>query len=227
MSLDHTSLRHRLPKYSYVRYEVDPDAARLLPAAPLTMERLLNFSEAIIFARRVHDGQSRESGGEFVSHPISVLNILLSASTELPRNAYITALLHDSLEDGKTSREEIRMMFGTEVEEAVLALSRPKIPSDSHDPINEIQYVRQLRDANRLLPYVLIVKMADRIHNLETAHYLDARRRDILLKHTERYFLPMFLAEESRQMSYIEPYRFLLRMLQESMSRNQESGIRN
>lgn len=216
MSLDHTSLSHRLPKYVYVHCDVDPNAAPLLPAAPLTMERFLTFRSAIAFARRTHDGQRRASGSDFVSHPLAVLQILLSTSSSLPHNAYVAGLLHDTLEDGKTSRQDLRDTFGREVEEAVAALTRPKAGGKAHDLENERIYLEQLVQANERYPYVLLIKLADRLHNMETAQFLPPDRRKILFANTLTLYLPVFYAEEPRQTRFLEPYRTLRSMVETS-----------
>jgi len=225
MNLDHTSLQLRpttpTPTLALtLTLTLDP--------APLTMERFLALRAAIAFARRTHEGQQRMSGCAFVSHPLAVLQILLSASANLPREAYVAGLLHDALEDGQASSRELRSLFGKEVEAAVRALSRTKKPhSESRTDLSamssrpnghEREYLSQMVLANELIPYVLLIKMADRLHNVETAHFLPPERSHALLSETATLYLPIFQAEEPRQKHFQEAYKTLLRLLEKSVS---------
>lgn len=222
MNLDHTPLlrlgaaesrRKLLPTTLSLTLTLDPSPP---PAAPLTMERFLALRAAIAFARRTHEGQQRMSGCAFVSHPLAVLQILLSADANLPREAYVAGLLHDALEDGQASSRELRSLFGKEVEAAVRALSRPEKPHSESRTNHEREYLSQMILANELIPYVLLIKMADRLHNVETAHFLSPERSRALLTETATLYLPAFQAEESRQKRFLEAYRTLLRLLEGS-----------
>lgn len=183
------------------------------------MGRFLAFRDAIAFARRAHDGQKRADGRVYVSHPLAVLQLLLSASADLPHDAYVSALLHDCVEDGQSTVDKVFSSFGEDIAAAVSALTRSPRPTGAKEEEHEMTYISQLAAANEQLPYVLLVKMADRIHNLETAYYLPSARRKKLLDQTVSLYLPFFAREEARQTHYAEAYRFLLTLLEESVGR--------
>ncbi|GEM_PF-1355166 len=238
MNLDHTPLQLRPTTLTLtLTLTLDPAPP---PAAPLTMERFLALRAAIAFARRIHEGQQRMSGCAFVSHPLAVLQILLSADTSLPREAYVAGLLHDALEDGQANSRELRSLFGKEVEAAVRALSRPEKPHSGFAPAgatprfclfdqsesrtdHEREYLAQMVLANELIPYVLLIKMADRLHNVETSHFLSPERSRALLSETATLYLPAFQAGEPRQKRFPEAYRTLLQLLETSVESRMRS----
>ncbi|MDD4628950.1 MAG: HD domain-containing protein, partial [Candidatus Peribacteraceae bacterium] len=187
-SLD-SSLRHLRPSNcALFTVHFDPVEPQLRPAAPLTMGQYLFFREAIAFARRAHHGQKRLDGRAFLSHPLAVLQILLTTSPDLPHNAYVASLLHDTIEDGCACHKEISGAFGQEVADVVLALSRPRRTGKSTDADREARYIRQMTEANARYPYVLLIKLADRLHNLETAHFLPREKRVTLREETAELY---------------------------------------
>jgi len=181
------------------------------------MGQYLSFREAIAFARRAHHGQRRLDGRAFLSHPLAVLQILLTASPHLPHDAYVASLLHDTIEDGCTCHKEISGVFGEEVADVVLALSRPKRTGKSTDAEREARYIRQMTEANARYPYVLLIKLADRLHNLETAHFLPKEKQATLREETAELYLPMFLRETVKQEQFADAYEFLTGLVERSV----------
>lgn len=198
--------------------QIDPFAPETPQALPLTMPQFLCYRPAITFARRAHEGQKRADGRAYFSHPFAVFQILRSAAVDLPESAYVAALLHDTLEDGRTRAEEITTAFGQEVEDAVQALTRPAKSNGSCDSKREEEYLRQMIAAHERLPYLLHVKMADRLHNLETAHFLPPERQSALRQVTATLYLPILQAQEMKQPCYTEGYRCLLGMIERSVT---------
>jgi len=223
MSLDHPSLDYRPTNCTYITCDVDP-ADPEHPADALTMERFFALKDAIAFARRAHSGQRRVSGSAFISHPLAVLQILLAADTELPRETYIAGLLHDTLEDGKTTKAEIRAAFGEEVLSSVVALTRPPKLRHSRCARHEQAYIDQMILANEYYPYVLLIKLADRLHNVETAHFLPQVRSKALIEETSALYLPAFRAQEAKQTRFEEAYKTLLGLLEESVAKHMENN---
>ncbi|ALM09488.1 MAG: GTP pyrophosphokinase [Candidatus Peribacter riflensis] len=188
------------------------------------MGRFLAFRDAIAFARRAHDGQKRADGRVFVSHPLAVLQFLLTAGTDLPHEAYVAGLLHDAAEDGQATIAGIRAAFGADVADAVEALTRAERPKRLSERAHEESYLARIVEVNGRLPYVLLIKMADRLHNLETSQYLAPARREALLSETATLYLPLFAREEARQTRHADAYRLLLTMLEESVARLMEEA---
>jgi len=209
---------YRPQTYALLTCDIDLRSPKLLPAVPLTMQRFLAFRDAIGFAQRAHRGQLRLDGRAFVSHPLAVLQLLLAASIDLPHAAYVAALLHDTAEDGTVSIADIRSSFGDDVADAVEALTRPaKSVGESAQDCEEA-YLSQLVAANARLPFVLLIKMADRLHNLETAQFLPPQRREALMHETAIFYLPALLREEPRQTHYCDAYRALCGLLEECIA---------
>lgn len=188
-----------------------------MPAAPLTVSDYLTYRDAIAFARSAHAGQKRADGRAYLSHPLAVLQILRSVSPSLPYLAYIAALMHDTVEDGQATVQQIRDAFGDEAADAVAALTRPRRPKGIGILEHEQTYLDQMAAANEQIPYVLLIKMADRLHNLETAHFCAPAYRQVLLDETASLYLPLLEREEPHQTRYTDTYRTLLNLLEQSV----------
>jgi len=222
VSLD-TSYQQRPFPCTIVTCHLDPLVPSFAPATPLTMGDYLNYRDAISFARRAHEGQKRADGRPFVSHPLAVLQILRTTSMDLPPAAYVAALLHDTVEDGKSTLAQIRAAFGEETADAVDALTRGAKPKNVNVLTHEQAYLDRMITIHERLPYILLVKMADRLHNLETAHFLAPGRRLALLHETVTLYLPRIRLQEARQSAYADAYRSLSAMLEESVARQSGS----
>ncbi|MDD4286864.1 MAG: HD domain-containing protein [Candidatus Peribacteraceae bacterium] len=214
-----TSYQQRPLPCTIVTCHLDPLVPSFAAATPLTMGDYLTYRDAISFARRAHEGQKRADGRPFVSHPLAVLQILRTTSVDLPPAAYVAALLHDTVEDGKATLEQIRAAFGEETTDAVDALTRGTKPKAVSVLAHEQAYLDHMIAVHERLPYVLLIKMADRLHNLETSHYLAPGRRLALLHETITLYLPLFRRQEALQTTYAETFGLLCSMLEESALR--------
>lgn len=186
-------------------------------APPLTLGDAFDYRDAILFARQTHAGQKRADGRPFITHPLATLQILRSASTELPLPAYVAALLHDTVEDGRATIALIRRNFGPDAADAVDALTRSERPARVSALVHERAYLDRMAVAHERLPFVLHIKMADRIHNLETAHFLAPGRRRALRDQTATLYLPFFRKHADSPSAYGEAYHILSVMLRESV----------
>lgn len=143
---------------------------------PCTDEDLVN--KAYVFCMKVHGQQLRASGDPYFFHPLEVANIL--ADMRLDHYSIITALLHDTLEDTLTTIEEIELLFGKDIAklvDGVTKLSKIEINSNSSP---QAENFRKLFLAMSDDIRVLLVKLADRVHNMRTLHHisdLDKRKR--------------------------------------------------
>lgn len=208
---------------SVVTCHLDPLVPSFTPAAPITMSDYLALRGAIGFARRAHAGQKRADGRPYLSHPLAVLQILRSVSLALPQAAYAAALLHDTVEDGRATIAEITGAFDTETAAAVDALTRRELPKIGSVLTREQAYLDRMLEAHERLPYVLLIKMADRLHNLETSHFLVPERRKALLHETVSLYLPLFRKQQSSQTDFVSAYHRLCGMLEESALRLMET----
>ncbi|MQA66446.1 MAG: RelA/SpoT family protein [Alphaproteobacteria bacterium] len=148
-------------------------------------EDLIN--RAFVFAMKAHGAQKRASGDPYFSHPVQVAGIL--AQMRLDQYSIATALLHDTVEDTLATIEEIEALFGKDVArlvDGVTKLSRIELQSDhSREAENFRKLVLAMSDDIR----VLLVKLADRLHNMRTLKYIDdpEKRRRIAGETMEIY----------------------------------------
>ncbi|OAN50811.1 GTP pyrophosphokinase [Paramagnetospirillum marisnigri] len=136
------------------------------------------INRAYVFAMKMHGSQLRASGDPYFSHPIEVAGIL--TKYRLDASSIITALLHDTIEDTPATLEDIERLFGREIGrlvDGVTKLNRIELQSDH---AKQAENLRKLVLAMSEDIRVLLVKLADRMHNMRTLHYIknpDKRRR--------------------------------------------------
>src|SRR5579862_4639656 len=152
---------------------------------PTADEDALN--RAYVYTMKQHGAQRRASGDPYFSHPIEVAGIL--TRYKLDAASIITALLHDTIEDTSATHEDIRRLFGDEIVrlvDGVTKLSRLELQSDQ---TKQAENFRKLVLAMSEDIRVLLVKLADRLHNMRTLiHIKDPeKRRRIALETMEIY----------------------------------------
>jgi guanosine-3',5'-bis(diphosphate) 3'-pyrophosphohydrolase len=148
-------------------------------------EDMLN--RAYVYGLKKHGTQVRASGDPYFSHPVEVAGIL--AEMKLDTASIVTGLLHDTIEDTDATRDEIARLFGESVArlvDGVTKLSRLEVQSES---TKEAENLRKLVLAMSSDIRVLLVKLADRLHNMRTLHHIKdpARRRRIALETMDLY----------------------------------------
>ena len=128
------------------------------------------LNRAYVYAMQKHGAQKRASGDPYFSHPVEVAYKL--TQYRLDTASIITALLHDTVEDTDATLEEIEELFGAEIRQlvdGVTKLNRLEIKSES---TKQAENFRKLVVAMAQDLRVLMVKLADRLHNMETLHYI-------------------------------------------------------
>ncbi len=142
---------------------------------PKTDEALLN--RAYVYAMKAHGEQTRASGDPYFSHPLEVAAIL--TDLKLDDATIAAALLHDTIEDTETTRAEIDQLFGPDIGALVEGLTKLKKLELVTREAKQAENLRKLLLAIAADVRVLLVKLADRLHNMRTLHYVsdDARRR--------------------------------------------------
>ncbi len=163
-------------------------------------EDLLN--RAYVFSVQKHGSQKRASGDPYFSHPIEVAGIM--TDLKLDQETIITALLHDTVEDTLTTVEEIERLFGEEVAQMVDGVTKlSKIEAQTEDE-RAAENLRKFLLAMSNDVRVLLVKLADRLHNMRTLHFIgkeEKRRRiaretmDIYAPLAERIGMYEFMRE--------------------------------
>jgi guanosine-3',5'-bis(diphosphate) 3'-pyrophosphohydrolase len=147
------------------------------------------LTRAFDYAAQAHSGQLRQSGQEFIYHPWGVAKIL--AGLQLDEATLAAALLHDVVEDTSTDIEEVRAEFGDEVAnlvEGVTKLTRVKFQSREHA---EAENYRKLIVAMAEDLRVILIKLADRLHNLRTIEYLGKQKQLQKARETLEVYAPL------------------------------------
>src|SRR6185437_14144543 len=142
---------------------------------PKTNEALLN--RAYVYAMKAHGDQRRASGDPYFSHPLEVAAIL--TDLKLDDATIAAALLHDTIEDTTATRAEIDQMFGQDIGALVEGLTKLKKLDLVTKEAKQAENLRKLLLAIADDVRVLLVKLADRLHNMRTLSHMppEARRR--------------------------------------------------
>lgn len=127
------------------------------------------IDRAYIYSARVHDGQVRLSGEPYLSHPLEVANIL--ADMRLDVESIAAALLHDVIEDTPATREDIEEMFGPGVAHIVSGVTKLSVLPFSTKIAQQAESLRKMILAMADDIRVVLIKLADRIHNMRTLKY--------------------------------------------------------
>ena len=186
-------------------------------------EALIN--RAYVFSMKAHGAQLRASGDPYFSHPIEVAGIL--TDMKLDDETIVTAILHDMIEDTVATPEQIENLFGTEVArlvDGVTKLSKVEAMSESERAAENLRkFLLALSGDIR----VLLVKLADRLHNMRTLHHIpkeEKRRRiaretmDIYAPLAERVGLYEMMKEmQTLAFKHLEPdaYKSITRRLRQ------------
>ena len=151
-------------------------------------ETLLN--QAYVFTIKKHGDQKRASGDPYFSHPVEVAGILTELKLDV--STIVTGLLHDTLEDTDATYEELQKLFGEEVAQlvdGVTKLSKLELTADQN---KQAENFRKLLVATANDIRVLIVKLADRLHNMRTLHYIqDPSRKQRIAQETLEIYAPL------------------------------------
>lgn len=132
---------------------------------------------AYSYSAEVHSGQKRKSGADYVTHPIAVADIIADMRLDVP--TIVTGLLHDTVEDTLATIEQIDELFGKEVAGLVDGVTKITTLEAERREEAEAKSVRKMLLASAKDIRVLLVKLADRVHNLRTISHLttEAQRR--------------------------------------------------
>ena len=145
--------------------------------------------KAYVFSAREHKGQVRQSGEPYLSHPLEVANIL--AEMRLDVDCVSVGLLHDVVEDTLTSIEKIREYFGDNVSNLVDGVTKISQIQLSSREERQADYFRKLLLAMVDDVRVILVKLADRLHNMRTLQYLSLDKRRAIAQETLEIYAPI------------------------------------
>ncbi|MBT4739799.1 MAG: bifunctional (p)ppGpp synthetase/guanosine-3',5'-bis(diphosphate) 3'-pyrophosphohydrolase [Rhodospirillaceae bacterium] len=145
------------------------------------------INRAYVYAMKMHGSQMRASGDPYFSHPIEVAGIL--TNYRLDTASIVTALLHDTVEDTGATSEEIASLFGEEVARLVDGVTKLTRIQLQNVEAKQAENFRKLLLAMSEDIRVLLVKLADRLHNMRTLNHISKpeKRRNIALETMEIY----------------------------------------
>jgi GTP pyrophosphokinase len=160
---------------------------RVLAYDPKADETLLN--RAYVYAMKAHTNQVRASGDPYFSHPLEVAAIL--TDLKLDDATIATALLHDVIEDTDATRAEIDQMFGPEIGALVEGLTKIKKLDFVSKKAEQAEHFRKLLVAISSDIRVLLVKLADRLHNMRTLEHMRPESRKRASEETLDIYAPL------------------------------------
>lgn len=160
--------------------------ARLQEEKGFTKDEIAEIDKAYTLAEDVHSAQLRYSGQPYIIHPIAVANILLDFGMDA--QSIEAALLHDTVEDTDVTLEQLKREFGDEVAALVDGVTKlGKVPLATKEEF-QAENIRKMLLAMYRDIRVIIIKLADRLHNMRTLDYMaPQKRRDIALETLEIY----------------------------------------
>jgi GTP diphosphokinase / guanosine-3',5'-bis(diphosphate) 3'-diphosphatase len=164
------------------------------------------LNRAYVYTVAMHGSQKRASGDPYFSHPVEVAGLM--TDLKMDEDTIITALLHDTVEDTLTSIEDVEAKFGPEVARLVDGVTKlSKIEAQTEDERaaeNLRKFLLAISDDIR----VLLVKLADRLHNMRTLHYIKSpEKRRRIAKETMDIYAP--LAERIGMYEYMREMQML------------------
>jgi GTP pyrophosphokinase len=146
-------------------------------------------TRAFRFAAAAHEGQQRHSGSDFIEHPVGAARIC--AQLRLDEQTLAAALLHDVVEDTETSIEDVRAEFGDEVARLVEGVTKlTRIQFQSREQAEAENY-RKMIVAMSEDVRVILIKLADRLHNMRTIEYLGKQKQIQKAKETLDVYAPL------------------------------------
>ena len=154
----------------------------------LTEEQIAAVKRAHKYAETAHDGQMRRTGHDYITHPVAVAQIL--AQMRMDHQTLMAALLHDVIEDSPTSKTALGKRFGKQVAEIVDGVSKlTKIFNSRAEAQAENFQKMALAMAKDIR--VIMVKMADRLHNMRTIGVMSAAQRKRIARETLDFYAPI------------------------------------
>ncbi|MDE5629185.1 MAG: HD domain-containing protein [Muribaculaceae bacterium] len=173
--------------YSQIIHE-ESEKVFAIMAPRVTAEELLNIRKAFELAREAHSTQMRKGGEPYIMHPIAVARIV-AEDLQLGAEPVMAAFLHDVVEDTDHTIDEIRDMFGEDV--AFLVSVVTKKIKDKYDDSLQVDNYRQMLDSVKYDIRALLVKLADRLHNMRTLSGISPDKQMKIAGETDYFYAPL------------------------------------
>ncbi len=198
-----------------------PLQKKLKYLAPKQIERI---HEAYEFASHAHSGQTRKSGEKYVSHPLAVASILTEMNMDT--DSIIAALLHDVVEDTDIDKNTLVKKFGQTVADLVDGVTKLTMMSFSTVAEAQAENLRKMVLAMSHDIRVILVKLADRVHNMRTIDSLPTYKRHRIAKETLEIYAPIAnrlgirdVFEELKSLSFLALYPHRYQVLKDAIKK--------
>jgi GTP pyrophosphokinase len=148
------------------------------------------IKKAYVYSAKVHQGQIRKSGEPYLIHPMEVAGLL--ADMRLDEASIVTGLLHDTIEDTLATKEEITELFGGEIAELVDGVTKLSqfSPANTQED-KQAENFRKMVVAMSKDIRVLLVKLADRVHNMRTLDHMKPEKQERIARETLDIYAPL------------------------------------
>ena len=186
---------------SYFQNQLHAQATAPEVAVPVDIQSLLatlldylpqpevdDIHRAYQFAANAHDGQFRRTGHQYITHPLAVADIL--ARMRMDHQSIMAAIMHDVLEDTGVSKRKLAKFFGAEVAEIVDGVSKLSTIFNSHAEAQAENFQKMAMATARDLR-VILVKLADRLHNMRTIGVMPLDKRKRIARETLDFYAPI------------------------------------
>ena len=155
----------------------------------LSPEQIRSVYQAYLFAAEAHEGQHRQSGEAYIFHPLSVARVM--AGMRMDHHSIMAAILHDVMEDTPVSKEQLAELFGEEVAELVDGVSKLTHLKFESRAEAQAENIRKMMMAMVRDLRVIMVKLADRLHNMRTLSALRPDKRRRIARETLEIYAPI------------------------------------
>src|SRR6266567_6162411 len=148
------------------------------------------IKKAYVYSAKVHQGQLRKSAEPYLVHPLEVAGIL--AELRLDEASIVTGLLHDTIEDTLATKEEISELFGAEISELVDGVTKlSQFTAGNTQEEKQAENFRKMVVAMAKDIRVLLVKLADRTHNMRTLGHMKPEKQERIAQETLDIYAPL------------------------------------
>jgi len=161
----------------------------LQKAKKFTPEEQEKLKNTIIYSAKEHATQKRKSGEPYIIHPIAVAEILIQL--DMDADTVCAGLLHDTLEDTPATYKDLEEMFGKEVADLVEGVTKIEILKTDNKSIQEAETIRKMFIAMSKDARVIIIKLADKLHNMRTVQHLPPARAKEFSRETLDIYAPL------------------------------------
>lgn len=152
-------------------------------------EKIDKIKQAYNYALEKHKGKKRKDGNDFINHPLSVARILCDLNVD--DTTIISALVHETISESDATGEELEKLFDSDVRNIVESLTKINKLKLNDDSESSSLYLRKVLVGLSEDPRVLIIKLADRLHNMRTLKFLKRDRQIAISQETRDLYAPL------------------------------------